>query len=178
MVDYIRLWCYISVVVENNFFDYFSSHPGLVGREAVCRGECVHRTGEERSGTSTLIAVVVNICKPMAGASNIPPLKNERRTKEMAEVARLVGMELRDYVKDGQKKRYCGLYLMYLEDSVQDVVGSKVESMSCPRDVDPNKLELGKLYELCYMIYEVKGQKMARLNDLLLVHEGPVTPKN
>ncbi len=62
------------------------------------------------------------------------------------EVARLVGMELREYEKDGQKRRYCGLHLMYVEGSVDDVMGSKVEVVSCPRNVDPNKLEVGHLY--------------------------------
>ncbi len=84
----------------------------------------------------------------------------------MEQVARLVGMELRDYVKDGQKRRYCGLHLMYVEGSVSDVVGSKVEVVSCPRDVDPNELEVGYLYELQYELYTIKGQKMARLKDL------------
>ena len=32
----------------------------------------------------------------------------------MAYVARLVGMELRAYEKDGQKRQFCGLHLMYL----------------------------------------------------------------
>lgn len=82
------------------------------------------------------------------------------------EVARLVGMELREYEKDGQKRRYCGLHLVYVEDSVEEVMGSKVEAVSCPRDVDPNKLEVGSLYELQYELYSIKGQKMARLKNL------------
>lgn len=84
----------------------------------------------------------------------------------MAEVARLVGMELRNYVKDGQKRQYCGLHLVYVEDSVDSVMGSKVEAVSCPRGVDPNRLEVGHLYELQYELFSMKGQKMARLKGL------------
>jgi len=88
-----------------------------------------------------------------------------RRTRAM-EVARLVGIELRRYEKDGQKRQYCGLHLMYVEGSSEEVLGSKVEVVSCPRDVDPNKLEVGHLYELQYELYTIKGQKMARLKNL------------
>lgn len=89
----------------------------------------------------------------------------------MAVVARLVGMELREYEKDGQQRRYCGLHFAYLPDSQQDVIGSKVEAVSCPRDVDPNNLDVGSLYELGYEIYKMKGQTMARLTTLYPVHE-------
>jgi len=89
----------------------------------------------------------------------------ERRTRVM-EVARLVGMELRKYEKDGHERQYCGLHLMYVEGSCKDVLGSKVEVTSCPRDVDPNKLEVGHLYDLQYELYTIKGQKMARLKAL------------
>ena len=54
----------------------------------------------------------------------------------MAEVARLVGMEEREYEKDGQKRVYCGLHLVHVEDSVEDVLGSKVEVVSCPQKLD------------------------------------------
>lgn len=84
----------------------------------------------------------------------------------MAEVARLVGMEFRNYEKDGQKRQYCGLHLVYAEGSDEQVIGSKVESVSCPRGVDPNRLEVGQLYELGYELYSIKGQKMARLKSL------------
>ena len=87
----------------------------------------------------------------------------------MANEARLVGMELRQYEKDGEKKQFCGLHLEYLPDSVQDVMGSKVEETSCPRKVDPNGLEIGQLYELEYEIYKMRGQTMARLSGLMPV---------
>lgn len=89
----------------------------------------------------------------------------------MANVARLVGMELREYEKDGQKRQFCGLHLMYLEGVAPDVMGSKVEETSCPRSVDPNVLEIGRLYELGYEIYKMKGQTMARLIELTPIHE-------
>ena len=53
----------------------------------------------------------------------------------MVEVARLVGIEKRSYRgQDGQEKFFCGLHLLYLEGSVNGVQGSKVESVSCPRE--------------------------------------------
>lgn len=89
----------------------------------------------------------------------------------MVEVARLVGMERRQYQKDGQQKHYCGLHLVHAENSVDGVMGSAVECVSCPRGVDPNRLKVGTLYELVYDHYTMKGQKMARLSDLDLVEE-------
>jgi len=41
-----------------------------------------------------------------------------------------------------------------------------VEAVSCPRNVDPDRLEVGHLYQLDYELYTMKGQKMARLKDL------------
>lgn len=93
----------------------------------------------------------------------------------MVEVARLVGMELRSYEKDGQKKQYCGLQLVYVEDSVSEVIGSKVEAVSCPRGVNPDNLVIGSLYQLDYELFTIKGEKRARLSDLLLVEEGEAT---
>ena len=84
----------------------------------------------------------------------------------MADVARLVGMELREYEKDGEKKQFCGLHLMYLEDTDENVFGCRVESTSCPRSVDANKLKVGQLYELGYEHYRMKGQLCARLKSL------------
>ena len=56
----------------------------------------------------------------------------------MAVEAKLVGMEVRDYKgQDGKQHTFCGLHLVHLEDSVRGVKGSKVESVSCPRDIDP-----------------------------------------
>lgn len=90
----------------------------------------------------------------------------------MVEVARLVGMVLRDYEKDGQKRQFCELHLVHVEDSVSEVMGSKVEAVSCPRGVNPNRLEIGNLYQLDYEHYSFKGQKMARLINLLPVEGG------
>lgn len=87
----------------------------------------------------------------------------------MASVAKLVGMEIRDWEKDGKKHSFYGLQMEYVPDSVRGIMGSKVEAVSCPQGVDPNKLEIGHLYELDYRIYEVKGQKYASLQDLLPV---------
>lgn len=89
----------------------------------------------------------------------------------MSEVARLVGMERRSYEKDGQNRQYCGLHLMYVENSVEGVRGSKVEVLSCPRETDPNRLKVGAMYELSYSFYQTKQGKMARLAGLSLVEE-------
>lgn len=88
----------------------------------------------------------------------------------MAEVAKLVGMEVRDYMgQDGRQRQFCGLHLVHVEDTVRSVKGSKVESVSCPRDVDPRMLELGTTYKLEYEMYDTKNGKAARLVDLLPV---------
>lgn len=88
----------------------------------------------------------------------------------MAEVAKLVGMEMREYMgQDGRQRQFCGLHLVHVEDSVRSVKGSKVEAVSCPRDIDPRTLELGTTYKLEYEMYDTKNGKAARLVDLLPV---------
>ena len=101
----------------------------------------------------------------------------------MSEVARLVGMEQRSYEKDGKQREYCGLHLMYVENSVEGVRGSKVENsvegvrgskvevLSCPQRVDPRHLKVGALYELGYSFFQTRQGKMARLSDLQVVEE-------
>lgn len=85
----------------------------------------------------------------------------------MAEVARLVGMELRKYEKDGQQKQFCGLHLVHLENEEDgEMLGSRVQEISCPRSVNPDTLEVGQLYELVYEHYKMKGQLMARISGL------------
>lgn len=90
----------------------------------------------------------------------------------MVEVARLVGMEQREYKdKDGRQRTFCGLHLVHAEGTVEDVHGSKVESVSCPRTLDPRLLNVGSLYQLSYALYDTKNGKAARLVDLLPVDE-------
>lgn len=85
----------------------------------------------------------------------------------MAEVAKLVGMERRSYTgRDGQPKQFCGLHLCHVADTVRGVKGCKCENTMCPRDVDPDDLELGQTYELIYEIYQTKDGKGARLTSL------------
>ena len=43
--------------------------------------------------------------------------------------------------------------------------------MSCPREVDPNRLKVGALYALFYSFYQTRIGKMARLAGLELVEE-------
>lgn len=88
----------------------------------------------------------------------------------MAEVAKLVGMEVREYKgQDGRQRQFCGLHLLHLEDTVRSVKGCKVEAVSCPRDIDPQTLELGTTYKLEYEMYDTKNGKAARLVELLPV---------
>lgn len=85
----------------------------------------------------------------------------------MPEVAKLMGMERREYMgADGRQRQFCGLHLMHLEGTVRDVSGCKCENVSCPREVNPDKLELGQAYELVYEIYQTKLGKGARLVGL------------
>lgn len=88
-----------------------------------------------------------------------------------SEVARLVGLEQRSYEKDGQQKHYCGLHLCYVEGTVEGIEGCKVDSVSCPRNVEPKLLKVGQLYELVYTMFDTKNGKMARLVDLKEVDE-------
>ena len=88
----------------------------------------------------------------------------------MAVVAKLIGKEVREYKgRDGLQHQYCGLHLVYVEGSVRGVEGSKVEAVSCPREIDPKSLVLGGMYELVYELYDTKNGKAARLADLLKV---------
>lgn len=92
----------------------------------------------------------------------------------MAAVARLMGIDLRDYEKGGEKKTFCVLHLIHVEGSVKSVKGCKCENTPCPRDLDPHFLVLGGLYQLDYEIYEFKGEQRARLSDLFLIDESVV----
>lgn len=88
------------------------------------------------------------------------------------EVARLVGLEQREYYgRDGSLKRYVGLHFCYLEDSSAGVIGSKVEVVSCPRDVSSGSLKIGTLYELEYQLFNTRNGKAARLVGLTAVSE-------
>lgn len=89
----------------------------------------------------------------------------------MVRVAKLVGMEIREYEKEGRQRQYCGLHLEYVPGSVPEVQGCKVESVSCPRRCDPSKLQIGHLYQLEYEVFPMKGQLLARLDDLLPVED-------
>ena len=88
----------------------------------------------------------------------------------MAEVAKLVGMEVRDYQgRDGRQRTYCGLHLVHLEDSVRGVKGCKVEVVSCPHNFEWQFLKLGTAYQLEYETYDTRNGKAARLVNLLEV---------
>ena len=81
---------------------------------------------------------------------------------KMAEVARLVGMELRKYVKDGQGRQYRGLHLVHLENEDDgEMLGSRVQELSCSRSVNPDFLEV-----MQYEHFKMKGQLMARISGL------------
>ena len=88
----------------------------------------------------------------------------------MAEVAKLVGIEAREFKgQDGRQRQYCGLHLVHLEGSVRRVNGCKVETVSCPQEVDYSGLQLGAMYQLEYEMFDTRNGKQARLVDLLPV---------
>lgn len=87
----------------------------------------------------------------------------------MPVVVTLVGIELRDYVKDGRQCRFCGLHVVHLEGSSRQVQGCKVESFTCPHEVDPISLKVGDMYQLVYEIYSTSKGNGARLVNLLPV---------
>lgn len=89
----------------------------------------------------------------------------------MAEVARLVGMEERQYMKGDKPAVYCGLHMVHVQDTVEDVLGCKVEVVSCPQKLDSKSLKIGKLYQLEYQIYDTRNGKAARLVGLNEVAE-------
>ena len=82
----------------------------------------------------------------------------------MVDVARLVGMKLRAYEKDGRKQEYCNLHLVYVEGIFRNINGSRVEEVRCPREVDPHRLKVGQLYELEYDRYTFQGKSEQRLS--------------
>ena len=84
----------------------------------------------------------------------------------MTEVARLVGMELREYEKDGKKREICNLHLVYVEGLYRNINGSRVEEARCPREVDPKRLKLGQLYELISVKSTFQGKKQEWLVGL------------
>lgn len=76
----------------------------------------------------------------------------------MNKVAKLVGIESRDYKKDGEQKHFCNLHFCHLEGTQVEVNGCKVEALRCPRGVDEKKLKIGQTYELIYRSYHTKDQ--------------------
>lgn len=78
----------------------------------------------------------------------------------MSKVAKLVGIEARDYTdREGQQRRFCNLHLCYLEGTVPGIKGSMVEALRCPRGVDDRTLKIGQTYELVERSYHTKDQE-------------------
>lgn len=67
-----------------------------------------------------------------------------------SEVAKLVGIETREYEKDGEKRVAVDLHLCHVEGTVEGVDGCAVEVLGCPRSVKWQQLQIGKSYELIY----------------------------
>lgn len=87
----------------------------------------------------------------------------------MTEVAKLVGMEKRDYKgKDGEMRHYCGLHLCHVEGTVYGVEGCSVETISCPPKIE-ELLEIGKTYELIYGIFRAKNEYGREIKEQRLV---------
>lgn len=87
----------------------------------------------------------------------------------MTEVAKLVGMECRDYTgRDGKERHYCGLHLCHVAGTVDGVEGCMVETISCPPKVE-ELLELGKTYELVYGTFRAKNEYGREIREQRLV---------
>ncbi len=83
-----------------------------------------------------------------------------------SEVARLVGVESREYMKDGEKRVAVDLHFCHVEGTVEGVVGSAVEILGCPRGVEPGLLEVGKTYELIYTEARTKNSYDRWINEV------------
>lgn len=84
----------------------------------------------------------------------------------MSDVYQLVGKEQRQYIKDGQQRFYCGLHLVSASGGIEGVEGSSVEKISCPREVDPARLQIGQWYQLQYSHYRTASGMAARVSGL------------
>ncbi len=83
-----------------------------------------------------------------------------------SEVAKLVGVESREYMKDGEKRVAVDLHFCHVEGTVEGVVGSAVEILGCPRGVEPGLLEVGKTYELLYTEARTKNSYDRWINEV------------
>lgn len=86
----------------------------------------------------------------------------------MAEVVKLMGIESRDWTDKttGEVKNYTALHVVYEMEDEPIAQGNRVESFSCPRDVNAAKLKIGDLYELEWTHYKTKNGTAARICDL------------
>lgn len=89
----------------------------------------------------------------------------------MGEVVRLAGIEEVEYTKEGQKRSFVRLHMIYGQDQVEGIRGCKVEQAFCPREVDPYGLKVGAAYELVYRLRDGRNGKTAVLVGLERVDE-------
>lgn len=85
------------------------------------------------------------------------------------EVNQLVGIEKRTYEQNGEVKTFCALHFVSAAGAVQGVDGSSVQSVACPREINPDSLQVGEWYEFGYTHYKTKSGLMARLVSLSAV---------
>jgi len=91
----------------------------------------------------------------------------------MNEVVRLLGVEKRSYTdKDsGQPRTFCGLHVVYELVEQEIFAGKRVDSFSCPHNVNPDNLEVGKCYELEWAHFKTRTGTGARIDGLNPVDE-------
>ena len=85
----------------------------------------------------------------------------------MNDVYQLVGKESRSYIKDGVQKFYNGLHLVSMAGGFEGVDGSSVQTISCPRSVDPARLKIGEWYEIKYSHFRTAKGLVASVSDLV-----------
>ena len=89
------------------------------------------------------------------------------------DVVHLTGIETVKYkTKDGKEGSFTRLHFLYMDGAVSGVEGCKVEQAFCPREVDPDKLELAGSYQQMYEVRDGKDGKTAILVGLRPVKEG------
>lgn len=83
-------------------------------------------------------------------------------------VVRLVGVEARDYTDKatGELKHYAGLHVVH-EGEEEGMRGVRVETLTCPKNVKDNLLEIGQFYGLIYKMQRTAKGTFARLADMV-----------
>lgn len=89
----------------------------------------------------------------------------------MSEVVRLLGVEKRQYTdkSTGELKSYCGLHVVYELEEEAITAGKRVDSFSCPKEVNPDDLVINQCYELDWSHFHTKAGTGAKISGLMPV---------